>query len=129
MYLFLLCCSQVFSVDRQDAFQDFYSPFKADVKNQVLERLAEQIATLCATLKEYPAVRYRGWERKKQHTHERLTINLTFSETPSADENPSILSHLQRKYIYKTSTQLLFKKSDITDYSDLNLIDLIKNEH
>uniref|UniRef100_A0A9J8ADZ4 Syntaxin-binding protein 1 n=1 Tax=Cyprinus carpio carpio TaxID=630221 RepID=A0A9J8ADZ4_CYPCA len=48
--------SQVFSVDRQDAFQDFYSPFKADVKNQVLERLAEQIATLCATLKEYPAL-------------------------------------------------------------------------
>eukprot|EP00088_Acartia_fossae_P070077 TRINITY_DN9291_c0_g1_i5.p1 TRINITY_DN9291_c0_g1~~TRINITY_DN9291_c0_g1_i5.p1 ORF type:complete len:593 (-),score=179.63 TRINITY_DN9291_c0_g1_i5:1133-2911(-) len=52
--------AQVFSLDTHDAFDFYYNPLRAADRNAGMEKMAEQIATLCATLGEYPSIRYRA---------------------------------------------------------------------
>uniref|UniRef100_A0A8D3CEB4 Syntaxin binding protein 3 n=1 Tax=Scophthalmus maximus TaxID=52904 RepID=A0A8D3CEB4_SCOMX len=50
--------AQVFTCDNPGAFQSIYSPNSQD-KKKTLETLADQLVTLCATLDEYPGIRYK----------------------------------------------------------------------
>ncbi|KYO29642.1 syntaxin-binding protein 2 [Alligator mississippiensis] len=82
--------SQVFSLDAPGAFQACYGPFGHEERGRQLEQLAEQIATLCETLQEYPAVRYRrGHDDNCTLAHAVLAkLNAFKADNPSMGEGP-----------------------------------------
>lgn len=62
--------SQVYTLDSPDTFFLYYNAQKQGGLTTNLERIAEQIATVCATLGEYPSLRYRAdFERNVELAH------------------------------------------------------------
>ncbi|KAI6209441.1 Sec1 family protein [Aphelenchoides besseyi] len=62
--------SQVYVLDSPDTFPLYYNPQRHGLLTANLERIAEQIATVCATLGEYPSIRYRAdFERNVELGH------------------------------------------------------------
>ncbi|CAI4232655.1 unnamed protein product [Auanema sp. JU1783] len=62
--------SQVYTLDSPDTFFLYYNAQKQGGLTVNLERIAEQIATVCATLGEYPSIRYRyDFERNVELGH------------------------------------------------------------
>ncbi|KAM6904522.1 syntaxin-binding protein 2 isoform 2-T2 [Xenentodon cancila] len=82
--------SQVFSLDDPSSLYSFYSSKPSESKDKMIENLAEQIATLCDTLKEYPAVRYRNGPEENARlaleVHQHLTAHK--ADNPSMGEGP-----------------------------------------
>jgi len=57
------CCvlmrCQVFTMDMPELSVMYYAATKTEADSAGLEHCAEQLATLCATLGEYPLIRYQ----------------------------------------------------------------------
>uniref|UniRef100_A0A8C4WM61 Syntaxin-binding protein 2 n=1 Tax=Gopherus evgoodei TaxID=1825980 RepID=A0A8C4WM61_9SAUR len=79
--------SQVYSLDRPQTFYNWFSPYRFWEKNKELEMMAEQIATLCETLEEYPAIRYRKDGEDNFHVAHAVLAKLKAHE-PSMGEGP-----------------------------------------
>ncbi|XP_074977736.1 syntaxin-binding protein 2-like isoform X2 [Caretta caretta] len=82
--------SQVYSLDKPKTFHNWFSPHRFFQKNKQLEMLAEQIATLCETLEEYPAIRYRKDHEDNFHLAHAVLAKLKAFKAyePSMGEGP-----------------------------------------
>ncbi|XP_065436199.1 syntaxin-binding protein 2-like [Chrysemys picta bellii] len=82
--------SQVYSLDRPQTFHIWFSPYSAWERNKDLEILAEQIASLCETLEEYPAIRYREDHENNFHLAHAVLAKLKVFKAyePSMGEGP-----------------------------------------
>uniref|UniRef100_A0A8C9ZI23 Syntaxin binding protein 2 n=1 Tax=Sander lucioperca TaxID=283035 RepID=A0A8C9ZI23_SANLU len=78
--------AQVFSLDDPNSLYSFYSSKPNKDKDKMIENLAEQIATLCDTLKEYPAIRYRKYEKDNARLADEVYQRLTAHKA----DNPSM---------------------------------------
>ncbi|MEQ2262707.1 Syntaxin-binding protein 2 [Xenotaenia resolanae] len=82
--------SQVFSLDDPTSLSSFYSSEKINEKNKMMENIAEQIATLCDTLNEYPAIRYRKGPEDNAKLAEEIyqRLNAHKADNPKMGEGP-----------------------------------------
>uniref|UniRef100_A0A8C9YZH5 Syntaxin binding protein 3 n=1 Tax=Sander lucioperca TaxID=283035 RepID=A0A8C9YZH5_SANLU len=103
--------AQVFTCDNPGAFQSIYSP-KSQDKKKTLETLADQLVTLCATLDEYPGVRYKNNMVNAKALAE-LVDNKLAKHYELDDSGKKKVRHL---YILKCSFPLIFSFNSQTVY-------------
>uniref|UniRef100_A0A096MBD0 Syntaxin binding protein 2 n=1 Tax=Poecilia formosa TaxID=48698 RepID=A0A096MBD0_POEFO len=82
--------SQVFSLDDPTSLSSFYNNEKSSDRNKMMENVAEQIATLCDTLNEYPAIRYRKGPEENAKLAEEIyqRLNAHKADNPKMGEGP-----------------------------------------
>ncbi|KRX90106.1 putative acetylcholine regulator unc-18 [Trichinella pseudospiralis] len=108
--------SQVYTLDSPETFQLFYNPLKQGGLIANMERIAEQIATVCATLGEYPSVRYRSdFERNVELAH--LGSEKARSQLLILDRGFDVVSPLLHELTFQAMAYDLFDiENDVFRY-------------